>query len=202
MTHTEVDGVRVGQHPLVSRLLKGVFNSRPPAPRYSSTWDVSIVLTYFENSPDNNDLSFQDLTHKIAMLMALSNADRSSDLAALDLNHRTYQTDGVKFIIPGLIKSRRNGPPIEAFYPSFRESPKLCPVQALREYEARSRKMRQAGAASPLFISVRKPYAPVKPCTIGRWLKRVMTLQFSLPILHVELQLPKPRQQEFPQQIY
>lgn len=46
MTHMEVDGVRVGQHPLVSCLLKGEFNSRPPAPRYSSTWDVSIVITY------------------------------------------------------------------------------------------------------------------------------------------------------------
>ena len=35
MTHEEVDGVRVGQHPMVSRFLKGVFNLRPPAPKYS-----------------------------------------------------------------------------------------------------------------------------------------------------------------------
>lgn len=34
--------------------------------------------------------------------------------------------------------------------------------------------MRQAEDANPLFITVRKPYAPVKTCTIGRWLKRVM----------------------------
>ena len=42
MTHDEmyeeVDGMRVGQHPLVSRFLKGVFNCRPPAPRCSTTW--------------------------------------------------------------------------------------------------------------------------------------------------------------------
>ena len=108
------------------------------------------------------------------MLMALSNADRCSVLAALDLNHRSYQTNGVRFIIPGLTKSRRNGPLIEAFYPSFQESPKLCPIRALREYEARSQERRQAGATNPLFISVRKPYAPVKPCTIAKWIKRVM----------------------------
>ena len=48
MTHLEVDGSRVGQHPLVSRFLKGVFNSRPPAPKYSSTWDVDIVLDYIK----------------------------------------------------------------------------------------------------------------------------------------------------------
>ena len=32
MTHMEIDGVQVGQHLLVSHLLKGVFNSRQPAP--------------------------------------------------------------------------------------------------------------------------------------------------------------------------
>ena len=38
------------------------------------------------------------------MLMALTNADRCSDLAALDLVYCTYQENGVKFIIPGLTK--------------------------------------------------------------------------------------------------
>lgn len=51
--------------------------------------------------------------------------------------------------------------------------------------------MRQAEDVNPLFITVRKPYAPVKPCTIGRWLKRVMAdsaidLQFSSPSVHVK----------------
>ena len=35
----------VGSHPLVCRLLKGVFHLRPPQPRYSTTWDVSLVTT-------------------------------------------------------------------------------------------------------------------------------------------------------------
>ena len=34
--HLEVDNCPVGQHLLVSRMLKGVFNSRPPLPRYST----------------------------------------------------------------------------------------------------------------------------------------------------------------------
>ena len=67
-------------------------------------------------------------------------------------------------------------PPIEAFFPSFQGSPKLCPVRALREYEARSHEMRSGRANNPLFISVRRPHAPVKPCTIGKWLKRVVEL--------------------------
>ena len=79
MTHQEVDGTRVGQHPLVTRLLKGVFNSRPPALRYSSTWDVDMVLAYLKSLSQNEELTFATLSHKLAMLMALTNADRCSD---------------------------------------------------------------------------------------------------------------------------
>ena len=151
-----MDGIRVGQHQLVSRFLKGVFKSLP----------------------ENNHLSFQSLTHKVAMLMALTNADRCSDLAALDLCYRSFQGNGVKFIIPGLTKTRKNGPPMEAFYSAFPEDPKLCPVQALQCYEKRSRGLRpipQDTTKNALFISVRKPHKPVKPATIGHWLKAVMS---------------------------
>ena len=37
---------KIGSHPLVSQLLKGMFNLRPPQPRYSHTWNVSHVLSY------------------------------------------------------------------------------------------------------------------------------------------------------------
>ena len=73
MTHNEVDGTRIGQHPLVSRFLKGVFNCRPPASRYSCTWNVDIVLSYVQTLPDNESRSFHQLSHKLVMLMALAN---------------------------------------------------------------------------------------------------------------------------------
>ena len=43
MTHCHVEGVPIGQHPLVTRLIKGVYNSRLPRPCYSATWDVDSV---------------------------------------------------------------------------------------------------------------------------------------------------------------
>ena len=33
-----------GEHPDVKRLMKGIFQSRPPLPRYCKTWDVNLVL--------------------------------------------------------------------------------------------------------------------------------------------------------------
>ena len=43
MTHVEVDGVQIGQHPLATHFLKGAFNSRPRYLKYTATWDVDIV---------------------------------------------------------------------------------------------------------------------------------------------------------------
>jgi len=65
---------------------------------------------------------------------------------------------------------------LEALYPAFPENLKLCPVQTLRAYERRTQALRPASQRmrTPLFISVRKPHRPVKPATLGRWLKGVM----------------------------
>ena len=69
MTHEEVDGE------LVSRFMKGIFNSNPPTPRYSATWDVDIVLKYFSSLPENMVLPLTALTHKLAMLLVEENSE-------------------------------------------------------------------------------------------------------------------------------
>ena len=43
-THPKIDSVGVGEHPLEVQLLKGAYNLRPPLPRYSGNWDVSLVV--------------------------------------------------------------------------------------------------------------------------------------------------------------
>ena len=138
MTHEHFDEVAVGQHPLVTRFFWGVFNSRPPAPQYSSTWDVNRVLSYLKSLLTDDPLPLTLLSYKLAVLFALANADRSSDLVPLDLRFRTYQGNGVRFIIPGLTKTRRSGPPKEAFYASLPEEVAICPVKTLKEGELRT----------------------------------------------------------------
>jgi hypothetical protein len=46
--HERVDRYLVDQHPLVSRVMKGIFNLRPPQPRYEATGNMSIVLGYLQ----------------------------------------------------------------------------------------------------------------------------------------------------------
>ena len=54
MTHPVIDSHRVGEHPMICQLLKGIFNSRPPQPRYSFTWDVSVVVGYIKSLGANS----------------------------------------------------------------------------------------------------------------------------------------------------
>ena len=58
-THQYVDGVSVGSHPTVTRLLQGVFNSRPPQPRYTTFWDVGVVIQHIKGLGANKDLSLK-----------------------------------------------------------------------------------------------------------------------------------------------
>ena len=44
--HEKVDDMPVGQHPLVTSLMAGIFNSRPPQPMYIFVWNVQVVLNF------------------------------------------------------------------------------------------------------------------------------------------------------------
>ena len=46
--HEKVNGDwLVMQHPLISRVLKEVFNERPPKPKYQPVWNIDLVLEMF-----------------------------------------------------------------------------------------------------------------------------------------------------------
>ena len=124
-------------HPAVTRLLKGVFNARPPLPRYSAFWDVHVgtVITHLKNFGDNNRLSLKQLTLKTTMLLALTRPSRSADLAKLDIQWMSYQTAGVTFRPAHLAKqSRPSKHMVDFFFPLFKEDTTICPVVTLRAY--------------------------------------------------------------------
>ena len=80
-----VHGIPVGQHVLVKRVMAGIFNDRPPMPRYGDTWDVNVVLRYIDSLGSNAGLSDKLLTHKLTMLLPLTTAGRASEIQGLDL---------------------------------------------------------------------------------------------------------------------
>ena len=171
--HIPIEGVSIGQHPLVSRLLKGAFQSRPPLPRYQGTWDVSVVLHHIGGHQLDQSLSLKELSLRTVMLLALTRPSRSADISKLNLKGYRNTPEGAVFTPAALAKQSRPGRNLkDFFFPRFTENERLCPVKSLTLYIERTRELR--GNNDQLFISFIKPHHPVTSSTITRWLKLVM----------------------------
>lgn len=161
----------------MSRVLKGDFNERPPRPKYHSTWDVNLVLELFrkEGIPS---LTLQKLTFRTVMLFALTRPCRGADLVALYLNNRAFHPEGVVFNFSHLSKqSRPSHCNVVFFFPSFQDDERLCPVEALKAYKAKTSQFHTKGTENHLFRSFIGEHKPVCSSTIARWLKNACRKQ-------------------------
>ena len=127
----DFDGHSVGNHPTVARLLKGVFNRRPPSRRLFQSWDVSKVFSSFSASSD-----FADLQQKAAFLIAMASSRRPSELATLrcDAAFMIIDEAAVRFLPSALSKTDRQthlGPAICIARLPSSDDASLCPVAAL-----------------------------------------------------------------------
>ena len=86
-----LEGKLLGEHPVIVRLLKRMYVTCPPQSRYTTTWDVNILLNCLETWDPLRDLTLKQLTIKTVALVALVSAQRSQTLAALSLDfmHKT-----------------------------------------------------------------------------------------------------------------
>jgi len=176
-THDHIEGVPIGKHPLVSRLFRGIHNLRPPQPRYVNTWEVDMVVEYPKSMGQNDSLTLKQLSQKLALLMALVEASRVSELQALDLRYCLYRPEGAVFRMPTLGKKRVVGaPPKEVMFGAFPQDSRLCVVKCLRQYEKTTVQYRKMEPGSPqhLFPSYIKPHEPVSSQRIAHWLKDIL----------------------------
>jgi len=89
-----VDGMPIDSHPLVVRFLRGVFNLRPPVPRYKKVWDVAIVLRFLRTLSPVASLSLKNLSLKLVMLLSLVTAQRGQNL---DINLMSTYDSSIVF---------------------------------------------------------------------------------------------------------
>ena len=177
-THPKIDSVRVGEHPLVVQLLKGAYNLRPPLPRYSSTWDVSLVVSFIDGLGVNESLSLKDLSQKLGFLLALTAMERVSEVVSHDLRYRRFIPEGVTFALPDLTKKSRAGQGLKtSFHASFEENPNLCVVKCLKVYEHRTSEFRPLDPSKPnkLLLSYIRPHKPITGASLSRWLKDIIS---------------------------
>ena len=170
------DKQSIGSHPLIVRLLKGIYLLRPPTPRYSSTWDVSKVTDYLKTLAPLNELNLKSLTLKTVMLCALASAQREQTLCALDLNCMEDSGNSISFRVTERLKTSRPGKSLEVSFSSSDDG-LICPVAALKEYISRTAALRVSDngmLVSKLFLSFIKPYNLISTATVARWIKSVL----------------------------
>ena len=158
---------------LISRWFKGVFKLKPCRPKYSNTWDVSIVFNYFKNLGELNELSLTELTLKTVMLLALCSAHRAQTLASIDISDIVEKDNEIEIYITKLIKTSGPGryQPLLVI-PKFTDEPKLCAFSTLKRYlDVTKTKRNHIGN---FFISLKPPVKPVCSQTISRWIKLVL----------------------------
>ena len=61
----------IGDHPLIIKFMKGVFNLRPPKTKSGFIWDVSKLFNFFKSKADNDNLNFYDLSCKTLCILLL-----------------------------------------------------------------------------------------------------------------------------------
>ena len=174
--YVHIDGKSVGKHPKVCALLAGIFNQRPPQPRYVFIWDVEIVLQYIRtNWYDNSSLNDADLTCKLTALLALITASRASIIQHLNKEFMAKDKDRYIFYFNKLHKSWRKGqaPPYITYF-AFGEDKALCVVKTLNEYINRSKPWRESNHEKQLLLSSVRPHNRVVPCTISGWVKKTL----------------------------
>ena len=169
------DGSVVGQNPLVCRLLKGVFQSRPPKPKYTEVWDVQVVLTYLATLHPVESLTLKQLTLKLVMLLLLVSGQRGQTIHLLHINHMFVGDDKYTFVIPNHLKQSKPGVSNPQVVLESFERPSICVVTTLKEYLVRTKSLRGSGQ-SQLLLSFVKPYKPVSRDTVTRWVRCTLAL--------------------------
>ena len=158
-----------GCHDIVTRFMKGVFNSKPPVARYSCSWDVNSVLTWLRGLSPIKFLSLKDLTLKLVMLLALVSGQRSQTLQMLDLSE-CQKGASFCFGFGTTLKHSRPGKPAPVVdFKPFPPDRRLCVYTVMKEYIKRTKLLR--GSESRLLISYIKPHRRVTRDTVARWVK-------------------------------
>ena len=177
----------VGQHPYITRLIKGVFNSRPPQRKLLPEWDLGIVLKALEKDPFEplKEAYLKYITFKAVFLVAITTFRRCSDLQSLRIESQSMQiqSKGITFIRHGLSKQdRQNHFGAKIHVPSFSEKESLDPKRAISIYLEKTKEIRQKLNVSDrgkLFLAIKEPHKPVTSVTIANWIVQTVKEAYS-----------------------
>ena len=151
--------VHFGSHPLVTRFVKGVFETRPSLPRYKEIWDVNSVLKVLATRTLGGELSLRDMSWKLTMLLALFSGQRVQTLKALTctLASLTLTANKCVFTINMPLKTTQPGKHLGRIeFLAYEPDRNLYVVQHLQAYIDTTSHLR--GETDQLLIGYQQPH--------------------------------------------
>ena len=178
------DGSSLDDSGEIRLLLEGMFNKRPPKRHIVPSWDLNKVLDYLKGDAFEpmKDSSLKQVTKKTITLLALSTAQRQSEIHALAVSGTAFNSGGVSlgfrpdFLAKNESKSHMfNSLSIPKMSASSSEpADRLwCPVRALRYYLDKTKGIR--GNNDQLFITHAFPHKPATKSSIARWIVQTIS---------------------------
>lgn len=98
----QVNGVSVGQVPIVKQLFRGILINDPPWPKYGFSWDINVVLKHLLDLPNDNELSLLQSSKNFTILLALGAPQRVSEIARFDRRFMERKGESIVFHLQGL----------------------------------------------------------------------------------------------------
>lgn len=165
-------GTTFGEHPDTVLYMRGVFNQTPRVPKYEEIWDLNTVLEYLKKISPARKLPLKSLTLKVATLFMVVTGQRAQTLSLLNVDNCQIQKHCILFVIQENVKQSRVGSAaMQIKLKQYAPDPRLCIVNYMKEYLKRTKDIR---SGSQLFISFKRPFAPVQKGTIAQWIKWVL----------------------------
>ena len=198
--HGLPDGHTIATSPIITQLIKGMFNQRPPVRQLLPNWDLPLVLRFVASFTHSNldELNLLTLTKLTAFLLAVSCGRRCSEIHALSIKKEfmRFDQDGVTLLPRAGFLAKNQSlafTPEPIFLPSLskysgvKRDCLVCPVRMLKFYLARTRALR--GEVDQLFIGTKKPHLRVTKQTLSRWIVGVVKgaykkFNIDLPSVH------------------
>ena len=81
------EGCTFGNHPIIQRLLRGIFKEKPSLPKYNVTYDVKKVFDYIQHCKISEETSLDVLSKILATFMCMLSGQRSQTLASLSTDY-------------------------------------------------------------------------------------------------------------------
>ena len=151
-----MEGYDAGEHPLVCRYMKGVYNSNLSLLKQSFTWDAGVIVKYLSFVIPKYLL---DISRKLASLLAILCAQHGREiLSVMGIGNTTTEENFLIIRIGDKLKTTsikfRVG---KIKFPVY-ENANVCPVKLFKQYMGNTKSLRST--ITCLFITTSKPYRP------------------------------------------